>query len=124
MPAFFADECVADEIVRELRRSGLDVAYAKEICPGSADPEVLRLAAEGGRVLVTDDLGFGELAVRRRQPAAGVVILSLYALPTGVRERYAAERIRELGDRARHLAMIEPGRIRLRPLPAREEGGE
>jgi predicted nuclease of predicted toxin-antitoxin system len=118
---FFVDEGVAAEIVEELRAAGLDVAYAKEACPGSPDPEVLRLAAEDGRVLVTHDLGFGELAVRRSQPAAGVVILSLYTLPTGARERYAAARLRELGDGAvGHLAVIEPGRIRVRPLPARE----
>jgi hypothetical protein len=80
------------------------------------------MAAEGGRVLITDDLGFGELAVRQRQPAAGIIILSLYALPTGVREHYAATQIRQLGDGALgHLAVIEPGRVRLRPLPAREE---
>jgi predicted nuclease of predicted toxin-antitoxin system len=116
----FAGECVAAEIVRELRASGLDVAYAKELCPGSPDPEVLRLATDGGRVLITHDLGFGELAVRLGQPAAGVVILSLYALPAGARERYAAEQIRALGDGVLgRLAVVEPGRVRLRPLPGR-----
>ena len=121
MARFFADECVATEIVEELRAAGLDVAYAKEVCRGSPDPHVLKLAAEDGRILITHDLGFGELAVRRGQPAAGVVILSLYALPAGARERYAAARLRELGDGALgQLAVIEPGRVRLRPLPARE----
>ena len=71
MARFFADECVAAEIVEELRAAGLDVAYAKDICPGSPDPHVLKLAAEDGRILVTHDLGFGELAVRQGQPAAG-----------------------------------------------------
>ncbi|HEY1247271.1 MAG TPA: DUF5615 family PIN-like protein [Hyphomicrobiaceae bacterium] len=118
MPLLFADECVAAEIVQELRAYGLDVAYAKEVCRGSPDPEVLRMATDGGRVLITHDLGFGELAVRQGRPAAGVIILSLYALPTGVRERYGAEQIRALGDRVLgQLAVIEPGRVRLRPLP-------
>ena len=88
-----------------LRSEGLDVVYAKEVCPGKGDSEVLRLAAEAGRILVTDDLGFGELAVRRGQPAAGVVILSLHQMPVGARERYAVRRIRGLGDGANnHLA--------------------
>jgi predicted nuclease of predicted toxin-antitoxin system len=118
---FFADECVATEIVEQLRAAGLDVAYAKEVCRGSPDPEVLRLAAEDGRVLITHDLGFGELVVRTGQPAVGVVILSLYTLPTGARERYAAERVRDLGDAAiGHLTVIEPGRVRFRPLPTRQ----
>jgi predicted nuclease of predicted toxin-antitoxin system len=110
------------QIVAELRSAGLDVAYAKEVCPGSPDPEVLKLAADDGRVVVTHDLGFGELAVRQGQPAAGVVILSLYALPAGARERYAAAQLRQLGDRALgHLAVIEPGRVRLRPLPTQQK---
>ncbi len=118
MARYFADECVAAEVVQGLRSEGLDVVYAKEVCPGKGDSEVLRLAAEAGRILVTDDLGFGELAVRRGQPAAGVVILSLHQMPVGARERYAVRRIRRLGDGANnHLAVIEPGRIRLRPLP-------
>jgi predicted nuclease of predicted toxin-antitoxin system len=117
---YFADECVAAAVVLELRAAGLDVVYAKEVCPGASDREVLRLAAEAGRVLVTDDLGFGELAVRYRQPAAGVILLSVYELPTGVRERYVAQKIYELQDGALgHLAVIEPGRLRLRPLPGR-----
>jgi predicted nuclease of predicted toxin-antitoxin system len=118
--SYFADECVAAEVVLELRGAGLDVVHAKEVCPGASDQEVLRLAAEAGRVLVTDDLGFGELAVRYRQPAAGIILLSVYELPTGVRERYAAQKIRELQDGALgHLAVIEPGRLRRRPLPER-----
>ena len=121
MALLFADECVAGEIVQELRTRGADVVYAKEVCRGSPDPEVLRLATEAGRVLITHDLGFGELAVRQGQHAAGVIILSLYALPTGVRERYGAEQIWALGDGVLgQLAVIEPGRVRLRPLPGRE----
>jgi predicted nuclease of predicted toxin-antitoxin system len=110
-------------VVLLLRAHGADVAYAKEVCRGSPDPEVLRMATDGGRVLITHDMGFGELAVRQRQPAAGVIILSLYALPTGVRERYAAEQIRSLGDGVLgQLAVIEPGRVRLRPLPGSQTG--
>jgi predicted nuclease of predicted toxin-antitoxin system len=115
---YLADECVAAEVVQELRSDGLDILYAKEICPGSPDTEVLRLASQAGRILVTEDLGFGELAVRHKQRAAGIIILHLHELPSGARERYAARRVKELGDRARgHLSVVEPGRIRMRSLP-------
>jgi len=118
---YFADECVADEIVQEMRRRGADIVYAKEACPGAPDPDVLRLATEGGRILITDDHGFGELAVRQSQPAAGILILALYQLPTGERERRAVTRILAMGDSCYgHLAIVEPGRVRLRPLQGRQ----
>lgn len=121
MAAYFADECVPAEIVRELRAAGLDLAYAKEVCPGEQDTVVLQLATAEGRILITNDLGFGELAVRLGQPAAGIILLSVYELPTGPRERHAARQILNLADGALgHLAVIEPGRIRLRPLPGNE----
>jgi predicted nuclease of predicted toxin-antitoxin system len=119
---FFADECVASLIVNDLRSRGHDVASASDLCPGDADDRVLALAAAAGRVLITDDWGFGELAIRQGQAALGVVILSVYELPAGVRERYATERIIEIIDRIEgHLAIVEPGRIRFRPLPGRED---
>jgi predicted nuclease of predicted toxin-antitoxin system len=105
------------EIVEELRRLGMDVVYAKETCPGAPDPDVLRLATESSRILVTDDHGFGELAVRQSQPAAGIVILSLYQLPKDDRARRAAAAILALSDTCYgRLTIVEPARVRLRPL--------
>jgi hypothetical protein len=46
MPTFFADECVAQAIVDGLRRRGLDVVDAKEVCRGDSDERVL--SADGG----------------------------------------------------------------------------
>jgi hypothetical protein len=61
--------------------------------------------------------GFGELTVRRGQPAAGVIILSLYAISAGAREVYAVDRIVEIAESTPgQLTIIEPGRIRVRPL--------
>lgn len=119
MPSFFADECVAGAIVAGLVARGHDVLDAKIVCRGDNDERVLSLAAAAGRVVITDDWGFGEMTVRHGQPAAGVIILSLYALTAGAREAYAIERISEIADRALgHLTIIEPGRIRVRPLPS------
>ncbi|MEQ1731508.1 MAG: DUF5615 family PIN-like protein, partial [Vicinamibacterales bacterium] len=86
---------------------------------GDNDERVLSLAATAARIVMTDDWGFGEMTVRHGRPAAGVIILSLYALSAGAREAYAIERISEIADRALgHLSNIEPRRIRTRPLPA------
>lgn len=58
------------------------------------------------------------MTVRHRQPAKGVIILSLYHLPSGTRETYAFERITEVAGQADgQLTIVEPGRVRTRPLP-------
>jgi predicted nuclease of predicted toxin-antitoxin system len=117
MPLFFADECVAGLVVAGLVQRGYDLIDAKTICQGGNDDRVLALAAASGRIVITDDWGFGEMTVRHRQPAAGVIILSLFALPAGTRETYAVERIVEIAERCvGKLSIIEPGRIRTRPL--------
>ncbi len=72
--------------------------------------------------MITDDWGFGELAVRLRQPTIGVIILGLYALPIRKREEVAVERIAALADSfAGCITIIEPGRERRRPLLASGE---
>jgi len=97
---FFADECVARAIVEGLIQRGLDVIDAKVVCQGDCDERVLALAAAAERIVITEDWGFGEMAIRQRRAAAGVIILSLYALSAGVRERYAVEKVMEIADKA------------------------
>lgn len=119
MPSFFADECVAGAIVDGLATRGFDVADAKVVCRGDSDERVLALAEASGRIVITHDWGFGEMTIRHGQAAAGVIILSLYALSAGARERYSIDKIVELADAsAGCLTIIEPGRVRTRPLPA------
>jgi predicted nuclease of predicted toxin-antitoxin system len=117
MPNFFADECVGRTIVEGLIERGLDVLHASDVCKGEDDERVLSLAAAAGRIVITNDWGFGEMTVRHGQPAAGVIILSLYALSARVRELTAIEKIVEIADQVTgHLMIVEPGRVRKRPL--------
>ena len=57
-----ADENVAGETVEALRQQGHDVAWVRTGSPGLADEEVLRRAVSEGRIVVTFDKDFGELA--------------------------------------------------------------
>ena len=117
MQAFFADELVARLIVEGLTELGFDVLDAKMICKGDTDERGLALAAAAGRIVITEDWGFGEMTIRHGQSAAGVIILSLFALSAGRRESHAIEKIALIARvAANNLTIIEPGRIRTRPL--------
>jgi hypothetical protein len=77
-----ADQCVPGAIVRGLRRRlpGLDLVTTEEagLPITTPDPDVLRWAAEDGRVLVTQDwntlIGFALKRVKAGQPMPGVLV--------------------------------------------------
>ena len=75
---FLLDENVDTRLARFLRRQGHDVtAIAQDYGHSLGDQEVLAIAAREQRVLITDDLDFGELVVRERLPHAGVLLFRL-----------------------------------------------
>jgi predicted nuclease of predicted toxin-antitoxin system len=72
-----ADECCDALLVDGLRQDGHDVLYVKETAPGAADETVLQMAADQQRILLTEDKDFGELVVRLKLPACGIVLLRI-----------------------------------------------
>jgi len=74
---FLADECCDALLVDGLRQDAHDVLYVKEAAPGAADATVLQMAADQQRVLLTEDKDFGELVVRLKLPAYGIVLLRM-----------------------------------------------
>lgn len=54
-----ADENIDRAIVERLRQDGHAVDWIAELSPSVSDEEVLRRAADGGAVLVTEDKDFG-----------------------------------------------------------------
>jgi predicted nuclease of predicted toxin-antitoxin system len=109
------DACVWGGAVDPLRAAGHDVIWAGawDIDPG--DDDILARAHQEGRVLVTLDKDFGELAVVRGQPHTGIVRLVMWSalqqpsICLTVLTRYGTEL--EAGA----IVTVEPGRIRVRP---------
>ncbi len=75
---FIADENLPGGVIRALREHGHDVLAVKESMRGKDDETVLARAQADGRVVVTLDKGFGELAYRAMLPAScGIVLFRL-----------------------------------------------
>ncbi|HVG45832.1 MAG TPA: DUF5615 family PIN-like protein [Longimicrobium sp.] len=76
MIALLADENFPIASIALLRTSGFDVASISEIARGAPDVDVLRIAREQNRVLITFDRDFGELIYRDLAPVPpGVIYL-------------------------------------------------
>lgn len=113
-----ADECCARAVVDAMRAAGLDVRYAAERDARSADTDLLSLANDEQRIVVTEDYDFGDLLFRDRLPAPGAVILFLPSLAPVDRAKrlMAVLQAAEIAFDGK-LTIIEKRRVRQRALP-------
>jgi len=85
--------------------------------PGATDPDVLAWAAREERILLTFDKDFDDLAKASvLPPECGVVLLRLPMPKPGDVGQVLAELIAARDDWAGHFSVIEPARVRMRPL--------
>jgi predicted nuclease of predicted toxin-antitoxin system len=112
-----ADECFDAFVVAGLRADGYDVLYVIEAARGAEDDAILQMGVEQERILLTEDKDFGELVVRLRLPAHGVLLLRMN--PADSTTKLA--RLREvLQDQTHRLVgffvVVDEDKTRFRPL--------
>ena len=114
---FLADENVSRVVIERLRAEGHDVISVTETQPSAPDDEILNVAEADGRILITEDRDFGEMVVRQRLELRGILLLELDRLPNAMRAEGAAQVVSAHVEKlAGNLVVVEPGRIRVRPL--------
>lgn len=72
---FLLDVPVGRAVAEWLREQGHDVLEVRTIDPSLSDEAILSHAASQGRIVISLDKDFGELAVRRGAPHCGIVRL-------------------------------------------------
>ena len=72
---FLLDSCVWGGAVERLRAAGHDVIWSGDWPVDPGDEEIMARALAEDRILVTPDKDFGELAIVRSQPHAGILRL-------------------------------------------------
>lgn len=112
---FVADECIPRQIVDRRRADGHTVSAIATIASGSPDDVVLSLANQGGALLLTNDLDFGELVYRLGRTTVGVALLRLGGVSTRLKVEIVAAAVREHGDELPGaFSVITPGSVRIR----------
>ena len=113
---FLADESCAAPVIQALREAGHDVLAIAEIAAGASDDQVLERAVREERVLITEDLDFGNLVFARGRSAAGVILVRFRASVRRAKPATVVEAIFRLGSRLRNaFVVVEPGRVRISP---------
>lgn len=117
-PPLIVNENFPAPSVRLLRERGFDVLSVQESMPGASDEQVLAVAHESGRWLLTFDRDYGELVFSRRHAAPPAI---LYLRQEPVPATRPAERVMEIFAMSRdligYLIVISERSVRLRRLP-------
>lgn len=117
---FLANENFPGDAVEALRQAGYDVAWVRTEAPGSSDRDVLYRAQSEGRVLLTFDKDFGELAFRAHLSASsGIVLFRINAPSSWYVARIAVTVLSSRTDWSGHFSVVENRRIRMIPIPPR-----
>lgn len=74
---FLVDECTGPAVARWLEQQGHDVFSIYDQARGVDDDRVMDIALTEGRILITNDRGFGEKIFRERRQHHGVVFFRL-----------------------------------------------
>ncbi len=117
------DACVWGGAKERIAAAGHDVTWAGDWPTDPGDEEILERARLEGRVLVTLDKDFGELAIVHGKPHTGILRLvgiaaqQQSAICLQILESHGAELA------AGGLLTAEPGRLRVRGPGSSEESG-
>lgn len=116
------DSCVWGGALAELTAAGHDVVWAGNWTEDPGDEEILARARAEGRILVTLDKDFGELAIVRGTPHCG--ILRLVNFPARQQGAICLHVIAQCGTelQAGAIATAKQGQLRVRPPESPTDG--
>jgi predicted nuclease of predicted toxin-antitoxin system len=115
------DTCVSPKVATELVVHGHDVIWVGDWPSDPGDEEILAFALKEGRVVVTLDKDFAELAVAFGQAHSGII--RIVNLPLSKHGTVCLGALEQHGVELAGGAIVtaEPGRLRLRPASASEQ---
>jgi predicted nuclease of predicted toxin-antitoxin system len=112
---FLLDESCDTAIATALDKEGHDVSRVSQVSRGATDEEVVKLALEQNRILLTEDKDFGQLVYATGEETCGVI---LFRFPFGEREVMARKTIElvevEKEKLQESFVVLELDKIRIR----------
>jgi predicted nuclease of predicted toxin-antitoxin system len=112
---FLVDVNAGIAVVGSLRDSGHDVIFAGDLDWGMLDIDMLSMARQEQRIILTMDTDFGELVYHSQQPHAGVLLLRMPGATRDEKIGIVQEILDRYGDQLPgHFCVYRKGRLRIR----------
>ncbi len=110
---------------RWLREVGCDVAAVREIDPRAGDSEILKLAVEDSRIVLTMDKDFGELVYRLGKTHAGVLVLRMEDADGDEKTNIVKNILQQHADKLEgNFCVYKDGTLRISRLPSLPQQGD
>ena len=118
MMLILADENVPGPVIRALRQRGHDVLSVREVIRGADDRSILDRAQREGRLVMTFDKDFGELAFRSGLSShCGVILFRLTGANPETDNARVVASFGSRNDWEGNFSVVTDNLIRIRPLP-------
>ncbi len=112
---FLLDENVDIRLATFLRSLDHDVAtLVHDFATRLEDEEVLALARRERRILITNDVDFGDLVVRRRLPHAGLILFRLSSVEYHVKQDRLAHVLAHYAANLHQFLIVSDRSVRIR----------
>lgn len=116
-----ADENIPKAVVETLRAEGQDVLWARTDCQCWTDLDIVNSAETEGRVILTLDKDFWQIAMQRRVPLieSGVVLFRTHPATQAGLEPLVRVFLASRNDWRGHVSIITPRGVEMMPLRRR-----
>ncbi len=112
---FLVDVGVGKIVEEWLKDNGYDVKNIREINPGMEDREILRIAVNEGRMVITMDKDFGELIYKSGLLHSGILLLRLEDARADEKVSIVKEILEKYDEKMQNkFCVFQNGRIRIR----------
>lgn len=112
---FLADDNIPLDVVKKLK-SNIDIEPVSESGKRLEDEEILLLAKDKGRVIITFDKDYGELLFRHKKESNGVILLRVIPKSPDYIYSVLKKVINLEVDFTKTFCVVEIGRVRMIPI--------
>lgn len=116
-PLIIADESTDARIVEALKEAGYDIFSIQQIMPGTADLDIIAMAATKSGFILTEDKDFGDELVFKKVSNNGAMLLRLAGVDIEEKIRLVLTAIKKHSEELTYaFSVLSKNKLRIRKI--------